>query len=179
LILAFHISQPDFNPGTYFLIAPWLHGGTGHIIENIPVLIVFGSWMENRVERRRYTIFTLAAAYGSLYFPPLFQYGGFSKGASGLTKALIAYASVCLVVYTAKEVNKGEFSIRVVASVVALFFTIPSIMRTTMRFFHLMPRPEGIAIGAHFTGILFGLSYILISNLNREWFYSMKNWKTS
>jgi len=102
--------------------------------------------------------------YLALHVPPLWDLSGWSQGASGLTKALTAYAiPVLLVDFTRQlegfsdfEFKWGDVVVAVVVLLVVVFLTVNA-WETVQRFVGLEPNPDGVSVGSHLFGFVFGM----------------------
>jgi len=80
-----YLVSPAITPLSYTVLAPWMHSGIGHLWQNLLVFVILGAWVERRVGWLTFLFFAVMIPYIALYLPVVFQYGGLSRGASGLT----------------------------------------------------------------------------------------------
>jgi membrane associated rhomboid family serine protease len=156
-----HFTSPAITPLSYTVLAPWMHGGFNHLWQNILVFILLGAWVEERVGWVTFLVFAVMIPYLALYLPVVFEYGGLSRGASGLTMALTGYMVPVLLVALARCIESIEFEARKVAMglgiLVVLTFLTKDTWETIQRFAGLEPRPDGVAVSAHATGLVLGV----------------------
>ena len=103
-----YLVSPAITPLSYTLLAPWMHAGFGHIWQNLLVFVVLGAWVEHRVGWLTYLFFAVMIPYLALYLPVVFEYGGLSRGASGLTMALTGYMVPVLLVGLAERIESFD-----------------------------------------------------------------------
>lgn len=156
-----YLISPPITPLSYTVLAPWMHAGFNHILQNLIVFVLLGAWVERRVGSVRFLFFAVMIPYLALYLPVVFEYGEWSKGASGLTNALAGYTVPVLFVVLAGFIESFEFETREVASgigmLVVLVYLIVDGLLTVQRFAGLEPPPEGVAVAAHVTGLVLGV----------------------
>ena len=153
--------SPAITPLSYTLLAPWMHAGFGHIWQNLLVFFILGAWVERRVDWLTYLFFAVMISYLALYLPVVFEYGELSRGASGLTMALTGYVVPVLLVGLAERIESFEFDSKDVAVGlgVLLVLTYLSVVSwvTVQRFVGLEPRPDGVSVSSHMTGLVLGV----------------------
>lgn len=171
--------DPVIDSVSYLVLAPWMHGGFGHLWQNLAVYLILGVWVEKRVGSWTYLKFVSLVPYMALYVPVALDIGGLSQGASGLTKALGGYVGLAVFVGLFRRLESIEVDWRWVL-VAGLYFVVLVLlgryaMVTVERFFYLSPRPEGVAISAHFTGLVLGWLWFGYRGLRygvyRDWKY--------
>jgi len=158
-----HVADPALTSLTYTAFAPWMHAGFGHIAENLIVFVVLGVGVERRVGSIPFAAFAVLIPYLALYLPVAFDYGGLSRGASGLTMALTGYAVFVLLVVLAERLDGFKVEWREVAVILGaflavLYLTVDSWV-TVQRFFGFEPRPEGVSVSSHMTGLVLGVMW--------------------
>lgn len=155
-----HLASPALTPLSYTVLAPWLHAGFNHIWQNLLVFILLGGWVEKRVDWMGYLFFAVMIPYLALYLPVVFDYGGLSRGASGLTTALTGYTIPVLFIVLVGLLESFEFDSMEMAVLLivllVLAFLIADAGETVQRFAGLEPKPDGVAVSAHMTGLFLG-----------------------
>lgn len=156
-----HLVEPTLTPLTYSLLAPWMHSGWPHLWQNLVIFGLLGVWIEQRVGWLTFLLFVALIPYLALYVPVVFDYGGLSNGASGLTKALTGYVIPALFValydlFDYLESDWRELTIAGVMLLAALYLTVDA-WQTIWRFAGIKPRPDGVAVSAHLTGLVLGV----------------------
>lgn len=158
---AVHLASPVFTPLSYAVLAPWMHGGFNHMWQNLLVFALLGAWIERRVGRVTFLLVAVTIPYLALYLPVVFEYGGLSRGASGLTMALTGYVVPVLLISLAERIEPFGFDAREVAVgfgiLLVLVYLTADTWVTVQRFTGLEPRPEGVAVSAHATGLVLGV----------------------
>jgi membrane associated rhomboid family serine protease len=156
-----YLVSPAITPLSYTLLAPWMHAGFGHIWQNLLVFIVLGVWVERQVDWLTYLFFAVMIPYLALYLPVVFEYGGLSRGASGLTMALTGYMVPVLLADLAERIESFEFDTKEVVVglgilLVLVYLSVDSWV-TVQRFVGLEPRPVGVSVSSHMTGLVLGV----------------------
>ena len=155
------IASPDITPLSYTLFAPWMHSSVNHISQNLLIFILLGTWVEKRLGKITFLLFALLVPYLALYLPVVLEYGSLSRGASGLTNALIGYVIPVLLIGLSRRIRCFGGSTRELATglgvLLSLVYLISSSGLTIQRFIGLEPRPDGIAVSAHMTGLVLGI----------------------
>jgi membrane associated rhomboid family serine protease len=158
---AVYLVSPSITPLSYTVLAPWLHSGFDHLWQNLFVFVLIGSWCEMRLGRATFFSFVVVSAYLALYLPIAFEYGQPSRGASGLTKALVGYTIPVLFVVLSRQIESFDFDTRDIAIgigvLLGLVYLIADSWMTVQRVVGLGPRPAGVAVSAHATGLGLGL----------------------
>ena len=138
-----------------------MHAGFTHIWQNLLVFVLLGARIERRVGWVRFLGFVVLVPSLALYLPVVFEYGGLSRGASGLTKALTGYAVPVLIVFLAGYTESIEFDWRKLALGFGIL-SVPACLTangwvTVQRFTGIEPRPDDVAVSAHTTGRVLGV----------------------
>lgn len=158
---AIHLASPAITPLSYTVLAPWMHGGFNHMWQNLVVFVLIGAWVERRVGWITFLFFAVMIPYLALYLPVVFNYGGLSRGASGLTMSLTGYVVPVLLVVLAGHIKSLEFDVREVTVglgiLLVLVYLTADAWVTVQRFAGLEPRPDGVAVSAHATGLVLGV----------------------
>lgn len=161
LMTAVHIADPGITPLTYTVLAPWIHAGWSHLWQNLLVFLLLGAWVERRVGWGTFLFFTVTVPYLALYLPVAFDYGGLSKGASGLTMALTGYLLPVLLVAFPERIELFKLNARELAIglgiLLVLSYLITDSWVTVQRFVGFKPRPEGVSVSSHMTGLVLGV----------------------
>lgn len=162
----------------YFFLSPWMHSGWSHFWNNMAFFIPLGIYAERRVESLPFLVFSVLIPYLALHVPPLWGLGGWSQGASGLTKALTAYAiPVLLVDFSGRleEFSDFEFEWKEVAVAIvvllAVVFLTNGAWETVERFAGLEPSPDGVSVGSHLFGLVLGVLWFGW----RSWRHGLEN----
>ncbi|AWB28446.1 rhomboid family intramembrane serine protease [Halococcoides cellulosivorans] len=160
MVVVYFVS-PAITPLNYTLLAPWMHAGFGHIWQNLLVFVVLGAWVEHRVGWLPFLFFVVMIPYLALHLPVVLEYGELSRGASGLTMALTGYVFPVLLVDLAKRIESFECDAKEVAVglgilLVLVYLSVDSWM-TVQRFVGLEPRPGGVSVSSHMTGLVLGV----------------------
>jgi membrane associated rhomboid family serine protease len=161
-MVVIYLASPEITPATYTLLAPWMHAGFRHISQNLLVFVPRSTWIEHRVGWRTYLFFAVMIPYLVLYIPVVAGYGGLSRGASGLTMTLTGFAIPILLVGLADRANSFDrFNWRasiiwLVIFLMAAYLTMDAWL-TVERFIGLEPRPDGVSVSSHATGLLLGI----------------------
>lgn len=160
-MVALYLVSPAITPLSYTVLAPWMHASFNHLWQNLLVFVLVGTWVERRVGWVTFLFFAVMIPYLALYLPVSFKYGGLSRGASGLTMALTGYVVPVLLVVLAGRINSFEYDTREVAVglgiLIVLVYLISDSWVTVQRFVGLEPRPDGVAVSAHATGLVLGV----------------------
>lgn len=156
-----YVADPTITPLSYTALAPWMHAGWSHLWQNLLFFLLLGIWIERRVGWLTFGVFAALIPYLALYLPVAFEYGGLSRGASGLTMALTGYAVPALLATLAERIDSFEFDAWEVALglgtlLVFIYLTFDAWV-TVKRFFYLAKRPDGVLVSAHFTGLVLGV----------------------
>lgn len=156
-----HLVSPAITPMTYVFLAPWMHAGLGHLSENLLVFVLLGAWVERRVGWLTYLFAAVMLAYLALYVPVATEYGSLSRGTSGLTMILTGYAVPVLLIVLAGRIESIELEAREVAVglgvfLVLVYLTVDAWV-TIQRFAGFEPRPDGVAVASHATGLALGV----------------------
>jgi membrane associated rhomboid family serine protease len=154
-----YLVSPSITPLSYTVFAPWMHAGVNHMGQNLLMFVLLGAWIEQRVCRETFLVFAVLVPYLALYLPVAFGYGGLSRGASGLTMALTGYVVPALFVALDGRINSvGVRELAVdVGILLALVYLLADAWLTVQRFVGLEPRPDGMAVSAHATGLVLGV----------------------
>lgn len=156
-----YLASPAITPLSYTVLAPWMHGGFNHIWQNLLMFLLLGAWVEKRVGSVTFLLFALLIPYLALYLPVVLNYGELSRGASGLTMALTGYVLPVLLVILAGRIKPFEFDARKVAVdlgiLLILVYLIGDAWITIQRFVGIDPRPYGVAVSVHTTGLFLGV----------------------
>jgi len=138
-----------------------MHSGVDHLWQNLLVFVLLGAWVERRVGWLTFLLFAGMIPYIALYLPFVFQYGGLSRGASGLTMALTGYVVPLLFVVLTGHIESFDFDAREVVFgltvLLVLAYLVTDVWVTVQRFAGLEPRPDGVAVSAHATGFVLGV----------------------
>lgn len=160
-MVVIYIISPEITPLSYTLLAPWMHSGFSHLWQNLFIFVLLGTWVETRVRRVTFLLFSVLIPYLALYLPVVLNYGSLSRGASGLTNALIGYVIVALLVNLSGRIRSSSFNSKQVTIglgiVLVLIYLTAGAWLTFQRFTGLEPRPDGVAVSSHMTGIVLGL----------------------
>lgn len=160
-MVAIHLASPVITPLSYTVLAPWMHAGFNHLWQNLLVFVLLGAWIERRVGWVTFLFFAVMVPYLALYLPVMFEYGGLSRGASGLTMALTGYVIPVLLVVLAGQIESLELDARGMAiglgTLLVLSYFTADVWVTIQRFAGLEPRPDGVAVSVHLTGIILGV----------------------
>ena len=164
-MITVYVVNPALTPLTYTVFAPWMHGGFSHILQNLLVFVVLGVVIEQRVVSVVYGTFVVLISYLALYLPVVFNYGGLSRGASGLTMALTGYLIPVLLVmlsdrFSSREIDVTEIGVGVMLLFAAVYLTADSWV-TVQRFVGLKAQPEGVSVASHMTGLLLGVLWFI------------------
>lgn len=155
-----YLVDPPITSMSYVFLAPWMHAGFDHLWQNLLVFLLLGVWIENRVGSIPYLGFVWWAPYLSLYLPVVFDFGGLSRGASGLTKALGGFVGLVMFVGFSRRLQTLEYDWRPILTTVIHFLILVFlgvyILQSVERFFYLSPRPQGVSVASHFTGLVLG-----------------------
>ncbi|MFC7228362.1 rhomboid family intramembrane serine protease [Salinirubellus salinus] len=158
---AIHMASPAITPLSYTALAPWMHAGVDHLLNNLLVFTLLGAWVERRLGWAKFLFVSMVMAYLALYLPIVFGYGELSRGASGLTMALTGYAILALLVTFTEQLEtldvgtgEGLFSFGIL--LVLVYLTVDA-WQTVQRFVGVEPRPDGVAVSAHLTGLVLGM----------------------
>ncbi|SIS18968.1 rhomboid family intramembrane serine protease [Natronorubrum thiooxidans] len=154
---------PD-TTAKYFFLSPWMHSGWSHFWNNMAFFIPLGIYAERRVDSIPFLAFAVLIPYLALHVPPLWGLGGWSQGASGLTKALTSYAIPALLVgfsgqledLSDFEFDWQEVAVAVLMLLATVFLTVNG-WATVQRFAGLESSPDGVSVGSHFFGLVFGM----------------------
>lgn len=156
-----YLASPAISPLSYTVLAPWMHGGMDHILQNLIMFVLLGTWVERRVGWLTFLLFAVMIPYIALYLPVVIKYGGLSRGASGLTMALTGYVVPVLFVVLAGRIDSIEFDAKEVAFGLGILLVLAYLTAdawvTVQRFAGLDPRPDGVAVSAHATGLVLGV----------------------
>lgn len=160
-MMAIHLVSPAITPLSYTVLAPWMHAGFNHLWQNLLMFVLLGAWIERRVGWVTFLFFAVMIPYLALYLPVVFEYGELSRGASGLTMALTGYVVPVLLVDLAGRIESFEFDAKEVVVglgilLVLVYLTADSWV-IVQRFVGLEPRPDGVAVSAHATGLVLGV----------------------
>lgn len=157
---AIYLVSPAITPLSYTVFAPWMHSGVDHLWQNLLVFVLLGAWVERRVGWLTFLLFAVMIPYIALFLPVVFQYGGLSRGASGLTMALTGYVVPVLFVVLAGRIESSDFDAKEVmfglGVLLLLAYLTTDAWVTVQRFAGLEPRPDGMAVSAHATGLVLG-----------------------
>ena len=160
VMVVVYLIDPPITPVTYTVLAPWMHADWIHISQNLLVFAILGILIEHRMSWLNYLFAVMMIPYLALYLPVVLGYGGLSRGASGLTMALTGYAIPVLLVTLAKRVDSFEFEPQQVAGWMGILLFMAYLALdswlTVQRFIGLAPRPEGVSVSSHFTGLALG-----------------------
>jgi len=169
------IVYPAITPLSYTLLAPWMHAGFNHLWQNLLVFVLLGWWAERRVGSMTLGIFSTLIPYLAIYLPVTFEYGSLSRGASGLTMALTGYALFVLLFAIPQRLENIEFDIREGAVILGLFFLLLYLAVdasvTVQRFVGVQPRPDGVSVSSHMTGLVLGVLWFSW----RSWRHGVSN----
>ncbi|WP_315909654.1 rhomboid family intramembrane serine protease [Halapricum hydrolyticum] len=158
---ATHLVSPTITPLSYTILAPWMHAGFNHLWQNLLVFVLLGTLVERRVGLVTFLLFAVLIPYLALHLPVVFEYGGPSRGASGLTMTLTGYAIPALVVDLAERIESFEADARDVALgigiLLVLIYLSLDVWVTVQRFAGIQSRPDGVAVSAHATGLVLGV----------------------
>ena len=161
VMVVVYLVEPPITPVTYTGLAPWMHADWTHISQNLLVFVALGVWIEHRMGWLTYLFAAVTIAYLALYLPVVLGYGGLSRGASGLTMTLTGYAIPVLLVASAERVDSFEFEPRQVAVWMGVLLLVAYLVLdswlTVQRFIGLAPRPEGVSVSSHLTGLALGV----------------------
>ena len=156
-----YLLDPVITELTYISLAPWMHAGWSHFCNNLLIFILLGVWTERRLGWLTFLFFAFPIPYLSLYAPVAFGYDGLSRGASGLTMALTGYAVPVLLTTLIKRLESFDPNWREVGHVglhlLVVSYLITDAFVTVKRFIGFSPRPEGVAVSAHFTALALGV----------------------
>jgi membrane associated rhomboid family serine protease len=133
------------------LVAFLLHSNHGHIASNTVFLFLGGSVVEPYLNRIEYVVAILLGGWITTIVPSLINVGG--VGLSGVTNQLLTFA-IAFAYYSGKNVGEEkrpiyEFVIFAAFSLILVFSNIFA--------------PEGASVMSHVVGIVFGLSWFLLS----------------
>lgn len=147
---------------TYFFLSPWTHSGWPHFWNNMAFFIPLGIYTERRVGSLPFLAFAALIPYLALHVPVLWGLSGWSQGASGLTKALTAYAIPALLVSFVGRLDEfSDFEWRGVAGAVVVLLVIVFLSvgawETVQRFVGLEPSPDGVSVESHLFGLAIGM----------------------
>lgn len=164
-MVALYLISPELSSGSiYFFLSPWMHAGWSYLWQNLLVFVVLGVWVENRVWWPEYLAFTIIIPYFALHIPAVFGFGNYAWGASGLTMALTGYAIPVLLVGLIERAEGFEFEWQEVSIWLLMFFAAMYLSFdawvTVQRFLGNVPRQEGVAVGAHLTGLVLGFLWV-------------------
>lgn len=156
-----YLTSPAITPLSYTILAPWMHAGFNHLWQNLLMFVLLGAWAERRVGWITFLLFAVMISYLALYLPVVFEYGGLSRGASGLTMALTGYWLPVLLIVLIRRIESFEFDAREFLAglgiLVVLAYLTTDAWVAVQRFVGLEPRPDGVAVSAHATGLALGL----------------------
>jgi len=156
-----YLVSPAITPLSYTILAPWMHSGIGHLWQNLLVFVILGAWVERRVGWLTFLFFAVMIPYIALYLPVVFQYGGLSRGASGLTMALTGYVIPVLFVVLAGRMESDDIDPKEMVLGLGVLLVLAYLTHdawvTVQRFAALEPRPDGMAVSAHATGLVLGV----------------------
>ncbi|MFC7238889.1 rhomboid family intramembrane serine protease [Saliphagus sp. GCM10025317] len=160
-MVVIYFVSPAITPLSYTVLAPWMHASFNHLWQNLLVFVLVGTWVERRVGWVTFLFFAVMIPYLALYLPVVLKYGELSRGASGLTMALTGYIVPVLLVLLVGHIDSFEFDAREVAVglgilLILVYLTADSWV-TVQRFVGLEPRPDGVAVSAHTTGLVLGV----------------------
>jgi len=158
---AIYLVSPAITPLSYTILAPWMHAGFNHIWQNMLLFVPLGAWAERRVGWIPFLLFVVMIPYLALYLPIVFEYGGLSRGASGLTMALTGYWVPVLLILLIRRIESFEFDAKKVpvgfGILLILAYLTTDAWVTVQRFAGLEPRPGEVAVSAHATGLVLGV----------------------
>jgi membrane associated rhomboid family serine protease len=164
-MLGLYLYNPSFNTvGEYYVLSPWMHSGWPHYWNNMAFFLPLGVYSERRVGSLPFLAFAALIPYLALHVPVLWGLSDWSQGASGLTKALTAYAiPVLLVGFTGRleglsdfEFEWRELAVAVVVPLVIVFLAADA-LETVQRFAGLEPSPGGVSVASHLFGLVLGV----------------------
>jgi membrane associated rhomboid family serine protease len=175
VMVVIHLAKPPITPLTYTVLAPWIHADWTHIVQNLFIFVVLGTWVENRIDWLTYLFAALMIPYLALYLPVVLGYGGLSRGASGLTMVLTGYVIPVLLVDLGNQVDSLELEVRQVAVWLGMFILVTYLAvdswLTIHRFIELTPRPDGVSVSSHLTGLILGILWFCW----RAWRHGLSN----
>lgn len=161
VMIVIYLVDPPITPVTYTVLAPWMHAGFTHLSQNLLVFLILGTWNEHRMGWPTYLFGAVMIPYLALYLPVVLGYGELSRGASGLTMALTGYAVPVLLLAIADRFDEFDLDPRQVAVWLGMFLLLAYLAvdswLTIQRFVGLAPRPDGVSVASHFTGLALGL----------------------
>ena len=145
-----YLVSPAITPLSYTVLAPWMHSGVDHLWQNLLVFVLLGVWVEKRVGWPTFLLFSVMIPYIALYLPVVFQYGGLSRGASGLTMALAGYVVPVLFVVLAGRIESFDFDAKEMAFGLGILLVLAYLTTdawvTVQRFAGLNQRPDGLVL---------------------------------
>lgn len=164
-MVVLYLISPELSSGfIYFVLAPWMHAGIGHISNNLAIFVILGVWVEHRVGWWEYLGFAVLLPYLALHVPSVWNFGNYAVGASALTMALTGYAIPVLLVGLVERVEDFEYELREVVvwlvMLLAVLYLSSDAWVTVQRFLGWEPRPERVAVGAHLAGLVLGFLWM-------------------
>ncbi|QLG63210.1 rhomboid family intramembrane serine protease [Halorarum salinum] len=161
IMLLVYVVNPAIAELSYIFLAPWMHSGWPHFWNNLFIFVPLGAWVENRVGWLTFLTFAIMIPYLALSAPVAFGYGELSRGASGLTMAVSGYIVPVSLTNLSERLDsisleRRELFVWGLKLLIVLYLAADAYM-TVKRFFGFEPRPDGVAVSAHFTGLVTGL----------------------
>ena len=164
-MIGLYLFDPTLYTGAeYFFLSPWTHSGFNHFWNNMAFFLPLGVYVERRVGSLPFLVFAALIPYLSLQLPVVWSLGGFSQGASGLTKALTGYALLALLVgfsgrldgFADPDIEWQKMVLAIAVLLVIAFLALNSWI-TVQRFAGFEPSPAGVSVASHFFGLIFGV----------------------
>lgn len=142
------------------LLSPWGHTTHSNFLNNLLLFIVSSAAVERITGTKALVVFTAASGYFANLLPPILGIGGPGVGISGAFYGLWTIVATLYFIEFLDDVFNGLHY----SSILILFLTTWGLTTTKegiFEFFGLSTPNPGIAVGAHFIGVLFGLLFAL------------------
>lgn len=141
------------------VLGPFLHRGAPHVVKNVALLLLFGSYIEYAYGRVLLYKFYLVAGYSAAWFPLYFGSVG-AFGASGVTYGLEAWMMVhasSRILRMVSDLKSGQSSLldRRFGEFIPLWFSVGGVMSAVTVI--TSETINGAGDATHFAGALIGI----------------------
>lgn len=165
--------------GTYSLrtklLSPWVHTSHSNFLNNLALLVLSAAAVERKTGTKILVIFTGVSGYYANLLPPMIGIGSLGVGISGTFYGLWAFVAILYLSELLDDAFNGlhyssiltfllfSFGLTITVKGVSEFFGLST-------FFGLSPPGSGIALGAHFIGVLLGilLAFVWLATTGRS-----------
>lgn len=150
----------DIKKATAFLFGPFLHRGASHLVKNLGVLLVFGSYLEWMHKRKTLYVFFVTVGYLAAW-PPILLGAAGAVGASGVTFGLVGWAAIYAMSRIIHLVIDGSpFAL---AHLIMVFYAFGFIRSEVLEFLTVGLSDAGVLthVFGIFLGLVFGISILI------------------